>query len=104
MVRKVQRTILIYGKDKGFTLIETVIALSIIVISFTVFLDLLARTRYVIAEEQKRFNDMVKLDTKIKLGDMKDVKVQKRSMEDFPGLVEVIYQYGSIYFKRYEQR
>ncbi len=102
-MRRVRRTILTSGKDKGFTLIETVIALTIIVISFTVFLDLLARARYVLEKEKIRFEDMVMLDTKIKLGDLEGVSVRKRSMQDFPGLIEVIYEYGTVYFKRYEQ-
>jgi len=96
--------ILTYGKNEGFTLIETIIALSIIALSFTVFLDLLARARYVMEEEKQRFEDMIILDTKIKLGDLKGVSLKERSMKDFPGLVEVIYSYGSISFKRYEKK
>jgi len=95
---------LTYGKNEGFTLIETIIALSIIALSFTVFLDLLARARYVMEEEKQRFEDMIILDTKIKLGDLKGVSLKERSMKDFPDLVEVIYTYGSISFKRYEKK
>jgi len=104
MGKKERKTILIYGSCKGFTLIETLIALSIIVITFTVFLDLLARARYMLEEETKRFEDMVILDTKIKRGELKDVEIRESTVKDFPELKEVIYIYNTVYFKRYEQR
>ncbi len=104
MERKERKTILIYGSSRGFTLIETLIALSIIVIAFTVFLDLLARARYMLEEEAQRYEDMVILDNKIKRGELKDVKIREKAVEDFPGLREVIYIYNTVSFKRYEQR
>ncbi len=104
MERKERKTILIYGNNRGFTLIETLIALSIIVITFTVFLDLLARARYMLEEEARRYEDMIVLDNKIKRGELRDVKIREKAVKDFPGLREVIYIYNTASFKRYEQR
>ncbi len=92
-----------FGTCRGFTLIEVLIALSVLVITFSVLFELLlfARKDYELAKGL--FQDMSILNNKILENKLEDVQVRERELRDYPGIKEVELSYGSavIYlFKR----
>ncbi len=91
------------GTCRGFTLIEVLIALSVLVITFSVLFELLfsARKDYELA--RSLFQDMSILNNKILENKLEGVQVRERELRDYPGIKEVELSYGSavIYlFKR----
>jgi len=90
--------------DRGFTLIEVLIALIIIATAFTALLDLLGQSRRNFASSRQTFDEMVYLDSKIKLGDHEGIVVKRTPVPDFPAIREAVYSYGEVFFVRYEQR
>ncbi len=98
-------TILMCGRsEKGFTLIEVLIALIIIATAFTALLDLLGQSRRNFSASRQTFEDMILLDRKIKLGDHEGIVVKRTPVPDFPAIKEALYSYGDVFFVRYEQR
>lgn len=94
-----------YGtSERGFTLIEVVVALIIISIAFTTLLDVLSSTTRKLENSEGTFEDFITLDRKLKLGDHEGLEVKSRKLPDFPRIKEITYFYKSTFFIRYEAR
>jgi len=91
------------GTCKGFTLIEVLIALSVLVITFSVLFELLLSARKDYELAKNLYQDMSLLNNKILENRLDGVQVRERELKDYPGIKEVELSYGSavIYlFKR----
>jgi len=104
-VRKEQRMTSTSGRSEGgFTLLEVLIALTVIAVAFTTLLEVLARAGAAYEEGRELFGRVLYLDRKLKERDHRDLKVKRRRLPDFPRIREVVYSYGDVYFVRYEAK
>jgi len=88
--------------NKGFTLIEVVIAVTIIAIAFGVLLDLLYKAKEDIEISEKIFTDTVELDSKVKLENFEGLNLMVREVPGYPEITEKQYTFGEAVIYRYE--
>ena len=84
-----------FGTYRGFTLIEVLIALSVLVITFSVLFELLLSARKDYELARNLFQDMGLLNNKILENRLEGVRVRERELRDYPGIKEVELSYGS---------
>ena len=92
------------GRYEGFTLVEVVVALSIIAISFTVLIDTITSLGRETGRAEERFLKLVTLDRKVKEGDHEGVEITRTEVPDFPKAKEVVYSLEEVFLVRYEIR
>jgi prepilin-type N-terminal cleavage/methylation domain-containing protein len=83
------------GTCRGFTLIEVLIALSVLVITFSVLFELLLSARKDYELSKSLYQDMNLLNNKILENRLEGVQVRERELKDYPGIKEVELSYGS---------
>jgi type II secretory pathway pseudopilin PulG len=83
------------GTCKGFILIEVLIALSVLVITFSVLFELLLSARKDYELARSLYQDMNLLNNKILENRLEGVQVRERELKDYPGIKEVELSYGS---------
>jgi prepilin-type N-terminal cleavage/methylation domain-containing protein len=83
------------GTCRGFTLIEVLIALSVLVITFSVLFELLLSARKDYELAKSLYQDMNLLSNKILENRLEGVQVRERELKDYPGIKEVELSYGS---------
>jgi len=83
------------GTCRGFTLIEVLIALSVLVITFSVLFELLLSARKDYELAKSLYQDMNLLNNKILENRLEGVQVRERELRDYPGIKEVELSYGS---------
>jgi prepilin-type N-terminal cleavage/methylation domain-containing protein len=84
-----------FGTCRGFTLIEVLIALSVLVITFSVLFELLLSARKDYELAKNLYQDMSILNNKILENRLEGVQVRERELKDYPGIKEVELSYGS---------
>jgi prepilin-type N-terminal cleavage/methylation domain-containing protein len=84
-----------FGTCRGFTLIEVLIALSILVITFSVLFELLLSAPKDYELAKNLYQDMSLLNNKILENRLEGVQVRERELRDYPGIKEVELSYGS---------
>jgi prepilin-type N-terminal cleavage/methylation domain-containing protein len=84
-----------FGICRGFTLIEVLIALSVLVITFSVLFELLLSARKDYELARSLFQDMSILNNKILENRLESVQVRERELRDYLGIKEVELSYGS---------
>jgi prepilin-type N-terminal cleavage/methylation domain-containing protein len=84
-----------FGTCKGFTLIEVLVALSVLVITFSVLFELLLSARKDYELAKSLYQDMNLLNNKILENRLEGVQVRERELRDYPGIKEVELSYGS---------
>jgi prepilin-type N-terminal cleavage/methylation domain-containing protein len=84
-----------FGTCKGFTLIEVLVALSVLVITFSVLFELLLSARKDYELANSLYQDMNLLNNKILENRLEGVQVRERELKDYPGIKEVELSYGS---------
>jgi prepilin-type N-terminal cleavage/methylation domain-containing protein len=84
-----------FGTCRGFTLIEVLVALSVLVITFSVLFELLLSARKDYELSKSLYQDMSLLNNKILENRLEDVQVRERELKDYPGIKEVELSYGS---------
>jgi prepilin-type N-terminal cleavage/methylation domain-containing protein len=84
-----------FGTCRGFTLIEVLVALSVLVITFSVLFELLLSARKDYELAKSLYQDMGLLNNKILENRLEDVQVRERELKDYPGIKEVELSYGS---------
>lgn len=88
--------------NRGFTLIEVLIAIVIIAVAFGVLFDLLYKAKKDIEVCEKNFSDTAQLDSKIKLGKYEGLNLKVRQLPDYPEITEKQYTFGEAVIYRYE--
>lgn len=84
-----------FGTCRGFTLIEVLIALLVLVITFSVLFELLLSARKDYELTKSLYQDMSILNNKILENRLEGVQVRERELKDYPGIKEVELSYGS---------
>jgi prepilin-type N-terminal cleavage/methylation domain len=84
-----------FGTCRGFTLIEVLIALSVLVITFSVLFELLLSARKDYELAKNLYQDMNLLNNRILENRLEGVQVRERELRDYPGIKEVELSYGS---------
>jgi prepilin-type N-terminal cleavage/methylation domain len=84
-----------FGTCRGFTLIEVLIALSVLVITFSVLFELLLSARKDYELAKSLYQDTNLLNNKILENRLEGVRVRERELKDYPGIKEVELSYGS---------
>jgi len=84
-----------FGTCRGFTLIEVLIALSVLVITFSVLFELLLSARKDYELAKSLYQDMGLLNNKILENKLDSVQVRERELREYPGIKEVELSYGS---------
>ena len=84
-----------FGTCRGFTLIEVLVALSVLVITFSVLFELLISARKDYELAKSLYQDMGLLNNKILENRLDGVQVRERELKDYPGIKEVELSYGS---------
>jgi len=84
-----------FGICRGFTLIEVLVALSVLVITFSVLFELLLSARKDYELANSLYQDMNLLNNKILENRLEGVQVRERELKDYPGIKEVELSYGS---------
>ena len=84
-----------FGTCRGFTLIEVLVALSVLVFTFSVLFELLLSARKDYELSKSLYQDMSLLNNKILENRLEGVRVRERELRDYPGIKEVELSYGS---------
>jgi prepilin-type N-terminal cleavage/methylation domain-containing protein len=84
-----------FGTCRGFTLIEVLIALLVLVITFSVLFELLLSARKDYELTKSLYQDMSILNNKILENRLEGVQVRERELKDYLGIKEVELSYGS---------
>jgi prepilin-type N-terminal cleavage/methylation domain-containing protein len=84
-----------FGTCRGFTIIEVLVALSVLVITFSVLFELLLSARKDYELAKSLYQDMNLLNNKILENRLEGVQVRERELRDYPGIKEVELSYGS---------
>jgi prepilin-type N-terminal cleavage/methylation domain len=84
-----------FGTCRGFTLIEVLVALSVLVITFSVLFELLISARKDYELAKSLYEDITHLNNKILENKLEGVQVRERELKDYPGIKEVELSYGS---------
>ncbi len=94
-----------YGiSEKGFTLLELLIAITIIGISFTVLLEVLSSSAREYSSSDESFRTFLELDKKLKERNYEGLEVKEEKLPDFPSAKEVTYSLDGLFFIKYEVR
>lgn len=88
--------------NRGFTLIEVIIAIVIIAIAFGVLFDMLYKAKKDMEHSYRIFNKTTELDRKLKLRDFENIKVSEKPLSDYPQVIEKEYRLDNVYFIQYE--
>ncbi|MDW8237081.1 MAG: prepilin-type N-terminal cleavage/methylation domain-containing protein [Aquificaceae bacterium] len=81
--------------NRGFTLIEVLVATLIIGIGFTVLFEILAMARAEFLASREQFRDLVELNNKLQLGNLENLTVDKKTLKDYPQVQEETYRLRS---------
>jgi prepilin-type N-terminal cleavage/methylation domain-containing protein len=84
-----------FGTCRGFTLIEVLVALSVLVITFSVLFELLLSARKDYELAKSLYQDMNLLNNKILENRLEGVQFRERELKDYTGIKEVELSYGS---------
>ncbi len=91
-------------KNKGFTLLELMVAIVILAVGFSVVFELLSKARIDYTQAQTLQEDLLELNKALVEGKTEGLLVEKRTLEDYPEVEEVSYRLGSAEILVYELR
>ncbi len=89
-------------KNKGFTLLELMVAIVILAVGFSVVFELLSKARLDYTQAQALQEDFLELNKALVEGKTEGLLVEKRTLEDYPEVEEVSYRLGSAEILVYE--
>ncbi len=91
-------------ENKGFTLLELMVAIVILAVGFSVVFELLSKARLDYTQAQTLQEDLLELNKALVEGKREGLLVGKRTLEDYPEVEEVSYRLGSAEILVYELR
>ena len=92
------------SESRGFTLLEVLVVISFIVVTFTALFAVLSSAMEEAEANRVLFEDMLVLDKKLKLGLRTEVRRKERRLPNFPRVREVTYFYKDVFFVKYVAR
>ncbi|MEN3033929.1 MAG: prepilin-type N-terminal cleavage/methylation domain-containing protein [Aquificaceae bacterium] len=81
--------------NKGFTLIEVLVAGVIIGIGFTVLFEILTSARAEFLYSREQFRDLIELNNRLQTGNLDKVSVYRKTLKDYPQVQEEIFRLRS---------
>jgi prepilin-type N-terminal cleavage/methylation domain-containing protein len=91
--------------NRGFTLIEVLVAITIIGISFTVLFNLLYEAQKNLDLSEKNFNNFLIVDSAIKENNYEKIHVSEKEINILSvPLIEKIYEKDGVYLKLYQAK
>ncbi len=79
----------------GFTLLELMVAIVVLAVGFSVVFEVISRARLDYEQAQILEVDLVELNNLLVEGRTEGLKIEKRTLEDYPEIEEVSYRLGS---------
>ena len=83
-----------YG-SRGFTLLELMVAIVVLAVGFSVIFDVISNTRLEYSNAEGLKSDLVELNNRLVEGKVEGLQQQKKTLEDYPQIEEVVYRLGS---------
>ncbi|MDW8096229.1 MAG: prepilin-type N-terminal cleavage/methylation domain-containing protein [Aquificaceae bacterium] len=83
-----------YG-SRGFTLLELMVAIVVLAVGFSVIFDVISNTRLEYSNAEGLKSDLVELNNRLVEGKVEGLQQQKKTLEDYPQVEEVVYRLGS---------
>ncbi|MCS6876086.1 MAG: prepilin-type N-terminal cleavage/methylation domain-containing protein [Aquificaceae bacterium] len=83
-----------YG-SRGFTLLELMVAIVVLAVGFSVISDVISNTRLEYSNAEGLKSDLVELNNRLVEGKVEGLQQQKKTLEDYPQVEEVVYRLGS---------
>ena len=84
-----------FGTCKGFTLLEVLVALTVLAIGFGVLFELLANAQREYQLSKELYEDVIFLSNAILQNKFDLVEVKERNLKDYPNIEEVELKYRS---------
>jgi len=84
-----------FGTCKGFTLLEVLVALTVLAIGFGVLFELLANAQREYQLSKELYEDVIFLSNAILQNKFDLVEVKERNLKDYPNIKEVELKYRS---------
>lgn len=81
--------------NKGFTLLELMVAIALLAISFSVIFDLISKARLDSSNSGYLLENLIKLNNAIALKNTEKLQSESRALKDYPQIEEVIYKLGN---------
>ncbi len=82
-----------YGKYRGFTLLEVLIALFILSVGFSVLFEVLSKARRDYERDGSLCRDFLTLSNRILTQNRKDIEIREHDLKDYPSVREIVYSY-----------
>ncbi len=92
------------GRSEGFTLLEVVVALSVVAVAFIVLLEVLSYLGREMEKSERTLSDLITLDRKVKEGDLEGLRVERIEVPEYPVVRGVVYRIGNLFLVRYERK
>ncbi|MCS7307896.1 MAG: prepilin-type N-terminal cleavage/methylation domain-containing protein [Aquificaceae bacterium] len=83
-----------YG-SRGFTLLELMVAIVVLAVGFSVIFDVISNTRLEYSNAEGLKSDLVELNNRLVEGKVEGLQQQRKTLEDYPQVEEVVYRLGS---------
>ncbi|RMH01910.1 MAG: type II secretion system protein [Aquificota bacterium] len=94
MARRAQRTILMFGSFKGFTLLELLVAIAVVGVGFSTLFALLTKARSDYESARTLFEDLTALSNSLVEG-KEDFLLKRERLKDYPEIEERLYRKGN---------
>lgn len=80
--------------NRGFTLIELLVAIVILATGFSVVFEVISRARLDYSHTYELAESLIELNNLLVEGNTEGIKMEKRTLKDYPQVEEVIYTHG----------
>ncbi|MCS7197058.1 MAG: prepilin-type N-terminal cleavage/methylation domain-containing protein [Aquificaceae bacterium] len=81
--------------SRGFTLLELMVAITLLAVGFSALFDVLSRARLDHYYTQSLKEDLFELNNRLVEGKREGLVEEKKRLEDYPEIEEVSYKLGS---------
>lgn len=81
--------------NRGFTLLELLVALVVLAVGFSVVFEVLSFARLEYSNAYELSEELIRLNNTLVEGKTEGLEVEKKSLEDYPQLEEISYRLGS---------
>ncbi|MFN3598518.1 MAG: type II secretion system protein [Aquificaceae bacterium] len=82
-----------YG-NKGFTLLELLVAIALMAVGFSVVFEVLSKARLDYSYTKSLSKDLIDLNNLLVKGEADPFISQRRTLEDYPQIEEITYKLG----------
>ncbi|MFN7065209.1 MAG: type II secretion system protein [Aquificaceae bacterium] len=80
--------------SKGFTLLELLVAITLVAVGFSVVFEVLSKARLDYSYARSLSEDLIELNNLLVKGDADPLISQRKTLEDYPQIEEINYRLG----------